>query len=78
MTRPPCYDYKTNTDCPRRYIGCRAECEEWHKWLAIHEEEKEKFQKDLTKSDDAIKFLVEQDRRVSVDTVRRSARKRKL
>lgn len=78
MTRPPCYDDKTNTDCPRRYIGCRAECEEWHKWLVIHEEEKEKFQKDLTKSDDAIKFLVEQDKRVRIDTVRRSARKRKL
>lgn len=37
-TKPPC---KTpdGTDCPRRYIGCRAECEKWHNWLAVHAEE---------------------------------------
>jgi len=41
MTRPPC---KTDgIDCPRRYIGCRAECDEWHKWLAIHERELEQI-----------------------------------
>ena len=43
MKKPPC---KTpdGIDCPRRYIGCRAECEEYHKWLAIHDAEKEKQQ----------------------------------
>jgi len=42
MTKPPCYNPKTKTDCPRRYVGCRAECTAWHEWLVIHEEEKEK------------------------------------
>ena len=38
MTLPPCKP--DGIDCPRRYIGCRAECEEYHKWLAKHDEER--------------------------------------
>lgn len=35
MMRPPC---KTDgIDCPRRYIGCRAECERYLEWLARHD-----------------------------------------
>lgn len=43
MTRtpPPCY--KDKVDCPRRYVGCRAECEAWHEWLAAHEAERERI-----------------------------------
>jgi hypothetical protein len=41
MTQNPCY--KNGTDCPRRYVGCKAECEEWHEWLAIHERELEQI-----------------------------------
>lgn len=41
MTRSPCYNPETKGDCPRRYVGCRASCEEWHEWLVIHAEEKE-------------------------------------
>jgi hypothetical protein len=37
MTRPPCKP--DGIDCPRRYVGCKAECEEWHEWLAAHERE---------------------------------------
>lgn len=40
MTKPPCYN--DGKDCPRRYVGCRAECTAWHEWLVIHAEEKEK------------------------------------
>ena len=41
MTCPPC---KTDgIECPRRYIGCRAECEAYHKWLTIHEQELEQM-----------------------------------
>lgn len=60
MKKPPC---KVNgIDCPRRYIGCRAECEEYHKWLAIHDEEKEKQRRNkLNPADD---FLIEQQARV--------------
>ena len=39
-TNPPCYDKATKTACPRRYIGCKADCEKYHEWLAIHEAEK--------------------------------------
>jgi hypothetical protein len=41
MTQNPCY--KNGTDCHRRYVGCKAECEEWHEWLAIHERELEQI-----------------------------------
>ena len=48
MKRPPC---KINgIECEKRYIGCRAECEEYHKWLAKHEAEKEQERK--AKSDE--------------------------
>ena len=30
-------------DCPRRYVGCRAECEDWHEWLAAHEAKRERI-----------------------------------
>ena len=39
MTKPPCKPDGMD-DCPRRYVGCHAECERWHEWLAIHAEEK--------------------------------------
>lgn len=32
MFIPPCYDYKTKTDCPRRAAGCAETCEEWAKY----------------------------------------------
>ena len=60
MTLPPCKH--NGIECPRRYIGCRAECEEYHKWLAIHDTEKEKQRRNkLNPADD---FLIEQQARV--------------
>ena len=41
MTKSPCYN--GGQDCPRRYVGCKAECEAWHEWLAVHEAEREKI-----------------------------------
>ena len=39
MTLPPC---KVNgIECEKRYIGCRADCEAYHEWLAKHEAEKQ-------------------------------------
>lgn len=60
MTLPPCKP--DGIDCPRRYIGCRAECEEYNKWLAIHDEEKEKQRRN--KFNPADDFLIEQQARV--------------
>lgn len=61
MTKPPC---KTpdGIDCPRRYIGCRAECKEWHDWLAIHEAEKEAQRKN--KNNPADDFLIRQNLKI--------------
>lgn len=59
MTLPPC---KPNgIECPRRYIGCRAECEEYHDWLAIHAEEKQRQKQDRNPADN---FLIEQQMRI--------------
>jgi len=60
MNLPPCKH--DGIECPRRYIGCRAECEEYHKWLAIHDEEKEKQRRN--KFNPADDFLIEQQARV--------------
>ena len=60
MTRPPCKP--DGMDCPLRYIGCRAECEEYHKWLAIHDTEKEKRRRN--KFNPADDFLIGQQARV--------------
>lgn len=60
MKKPPCK--VDGIECPRRYIGCRAECEEYHNWLAIHDVEKEKRrQNKVNPADD---FLIEQQERV--------------
>ena len=70
MTKPPC---KTpdGIDCPRRYIGCRAECEEYHKWLEIHAEEKQRQKQDRNPADN---FLIEQQYRIKAARNRDRAR----
>ena len=47
MTLPPCKPDGIN--CPRRYIGCKSECEKWHEWLVIHAKETEALKTDLNK-----------------------------
>lgn len=29
----PCYNRRTNTDCPDRKAGCSRECEKWQKYV---------------------------------------------
>lgn len=60
MTMPPCM--VDGIDCTRRYVGCKAECEAWHKYLAVHAEEKEKQRRN--KFNPADDFLIEQQARV--------------
>ena len=69
MTKPPCY--RDGADCPRRYVGCKAGCEEWHRWLAIHEREKNQIRENKARDTDANDFLIGQTLRV------RQAMKRK-
>ena len=44
----PCYDPKTNTDCPNRGAGCSKHCKEWRKHrerLKVKYEEREQIGK---------------------------------
>lgn len=55
MTVNPCYN--DGRDCPRRRVGCRANCEDWKKWLVIHETENKQRRK--AKRNEADDFLIE-------------------
>lgn len=35
--KPPCFDEKTKTDCPRRKPGCGATCEKWQEYMVERE-----------------------------------------
>ena len=61
MTKPPCY--KGGKDCPRRCVGCRAGCEEWHGWRAVHEQEKEQIRKNRSAERDVEIFEIEKPAR---------------
>jgi len=37
MTKPPCK--VDGVECDKRYVGCRAVCEQYHEWLIQHEAE---------------------------------------
>lgn len=34
----PCYDPETQTDCPKRKVGCRKDCKAWSEWEAERRE----------------------------------------
>lgn len=56
-TRPPCFDEKSDTDCPKRYVGCKSWCEDWHKWIAIHEAEKAEIRRKKYEENEVKAFL---------------------
>ena len=56
-TIPPCYDRETKTDCQKRYVGCKSECEKWHKWLIVHAEEKQR-ERDRKQADHEVSAVV--------------------
>jgi hypothetical protein len=55
-TKPPCK--VDGVDCRKRYVGCRAGCDEWHKWLAIHDQEKAMYHGKVRDDNDVKDFLV--------------------
>ena len=62
--RPPC---KTDgIECPRRYIGCRADCEAYHDWLAKHEAEKKRERKNREYEMEVDGFLILQGKRTTL------------
>lgn len=61
MTKPPCKVDGVN--CPKRYVGCHADCEAWHKWLAVHEAEKQARYRYYAKTADADSLATETKQR---------------
>lgn len=76
-TIPPCFNEKTRTDCPRRYIGCKATCEEWHNWLIIHEREKQETRQRIAQEREVNGFLMDQPQRIRRHTAEKSATKKR-
>ena len=51
MTKPPCK--VDGVECDKRYVGCHADCEVYHEWLAVHAAEKQARYKYYVKTADA-------------------------
>ena len=60
-TPNPCF--KDGVDCEKRQVGCKAGCEQWKEWMAIHEAEKKQDFKAKGKTIDADTFMVDRKRR---------------
>lgn len=75
MTRPPCFDEATRTDCPKRHVGCRADCPEWQAWEKVHAEETEEIRIKREAYDRVENFLSNQNRRVQMATRRERMRR---
>ena len=57
MKKPPC---KVNgVECDKRYIGCHADCEAYHEWLAVHAAEKQARYRYYEKTADADSLTTE-------------------
>ena len=63
MTRPPCYDEIAHTDCQHRHVGCHADCEAYHKWMVIHNEELETVRRKKQSENEVNEFLILQNER---------------
>ena len=75
MTRPPCFDEATRTDCPKRHVGCRADCPEWQAWERVHAEETEAIRNKRDEYDRVESFLSNQNKRVQMATRRERMRR---
>ena len=73
--KPPCK--VDGIDCPDRYVGCKAECEGWQKWLAAHNAELEIQRTAKKRMDDINVFEFQRNLRERRDTKRRRAQERR-
>ena len=60
-TLPPCKS--SGTDCPERRIGCRADCQRWQEWVAVHEREMTARREEYVRDRDVDTFLVDGSKR---------------
>ena len=63
MTKPPCFDTLTRTDCPQRRVGCRENCKAWKDWLVVHEQELADIRRKRKIIDEANEFMILQGER---------------
>lgn len=73
MTKPPCK--VEGVDCQKRHVGCRAECDDWNKWLAIHKEETDKIKRGKAKYTEIKACMIDQTKRVQQDRQHRYTEK---
>ena len=73
--KPPCK--VDGIDCPKRYVGCKAECDDWQKWLAAHNAEMEIQRTAKKRMDDINVFEFQRSLRERRDTKRRRAQERR-
>lgn len=66
MTRPPCFDEATRTDCTKRHVGCRADCPEWQAWEKVHAEETKEIRDKRDEYDRVENFLSNQNKRAQM------------
>lgn len=71
MVKAPCHR------CPERYIGCHADCERYHRFLVLREEERELIQRNRRKDLDFMGFMADSAKRMHIDSVRKSLKKRR-
>lgn len=53
----PCWN--DGKDCEMRYVGCKANCEKWHEWLAEHEARREELHRKRRAEISAEQTLIE-------------------
>lgn len=76
MTLPPCK--RNGIECPHRYPDCRSRCEKYHNWLAIHTEEKARFEEKKQRENDVNEFRFgNQDRFHKYSNVKSQERQRR-
>lgn len=75
MTKPPCRNDETLEDCPKRRVGCRAECEQWKQFEKIHAEELEHIRQKRREFDMVESFLSGQNKRIEMQRHRENAKK---
>ena len=79
LTKPPCYDTQTRTDCPRRREDCKVDCPEWRTWTSTHEAELEAIRRERAKLNDAVGFAASRkDRKRKLAQVRYDQERRNL
>lgn len=64
MMKNPCYDPETHTDCPKRKVGCRKDCQEWKEYEADRRDHYSEKLKTVKNTAVIMDYFFEQDMRI--------------